>query len=668
MSSRIRLLLMKLKAVQALGFVSVARALLYRVSLLSGLNSVKRIKHPLPEAPFFHATNSNSTSAANLEGNTQWGLFRERGKGNKRKDSTKDDALSYFGWFAVPHDAAQPPNWFYDPFNKTSFEHTAKPWWLIPDFVEPGADIKSVWELSRFDWLIPLSQRAARGELGALDQLNSWLADWVKQNPPYFGPNWKCGQEASIRVMHLIVAALLLQQRNSALQSLTSLIEMHLKRIRPTLMYALAQDNNHGTSEAAALWLGGSFLALNRDDQQGKESDQANGKRYQKLGARFLNERVRALIMDDGSFSQYSVTYHRLMLETMSLCEVWVRQFDLPVFSEKSRARIALATRWLASMVIEETGDAPNMGANDGAHLLPLTNAGYRDFRPAVNLASFLFCSHAPHKNATALEQLDWFGFDSKELAYGVANAEGVQAGHHASAREGVHKKTKALTLFADGGFIKIKQDDLSVFFRYPRFQFRPGQCDALHVDVWCGGENILRDAGSYSYNAPAAMLEYFNGPAGHNAIEFDRRAAMPKLSRFLYGKWLKPKSVRVSDGTNIISCEAGYKDWQGVSHQRTLSLKGRTLTVVDTCAGFTKNAVLRWRLINADWQVNDSSIASDAASITISSDQTPLHLELVTGYESRYYLQKTELPVLEVEFGPCGNSVLTITTEISLH
>lgn len=656
MNSKIRMLLMKLKAVEALGFVSVARALLYRVSLLSGLNPVKRIEHPIPEAPFFYATNSRLRNVAKLEGNTQWGQYRE-GRG---KDSTKNNALSYFGWFAVPRDAVKPPNWFYDPFNKTSFEHSVKPWWLIPDFVEPGADIKSVWELSRFDWLIPLSQRAARGELGALDQLNSWLADWVRQNPPYFGPNWKCGQEASIRVMHLIVAALFFQQHNGALQSLTSLIEMHLKRIRPTLMYALAQDNNHGTSEAAALWLGGSFLALIGGDQQDKEKDQVKGKRYQKLGARLLNERVRALIMDDGSFSQYSVTYHRLMLETMSLCEVWARIFDAPVFSEQSRARIALATRWLASMVNEETGDAPNMGANDGAHLLPLTKAGYRDFRPAVNLGSFLFCSHAPYKNATALEQLEWFGFDSKELACDIASTEG--------AHKGLHKKEKALTHFSGGGFIKIKQDDLSVFFRYPRFQFRPGQCDALHVDVWCGGENILRDAGSYSYNASAEMLDYFNGPAGHNTIEFDRHAAMPKLSRFLYGEWLKPKSVRVSDETNIISCEAGYKDWQGVSHQRRLSLKGRTLTVVDTCAGFTKNAVLRWRLINADWQVNDSSIASDAASITISSDQTPLRLELVTGYESRYYLQKTELPVLELDFGPCDNSVLTIMTEISLH
>ena len=38
---------------------------------------------------------------------------------------------------------------------------------------------------------------------------------------------------------------------------LPALLAVHLKRIAPTLHYAMAQDNNHGTSEAAALFIGG---------------------------------------------------------------------------------------------------------------------------------------------------------------------------------------------------------------------------------------------------------------------------------------------------------------------------------------------------------------------------------------------------------------------------
>ena len=37
---------------------------------------------------------------------------------------------------------------------------------------------------------------------------------------------------------------------------------------------------------------------------------------------------------------------------------------------------------------------------------------------------------------------------------------------------------------------------------RYPRFRYRPGHADALHLDLWLGDRNILRDGGTYSYNA----------------------------------------------------------------------------------------------------------------------------------------------------------------------
>ena len=44
------------------------------------------------------------------------------------------------------------------------------------------------------------------------------------------------------------------------------LVYIHLKRIESTISYAIAQDNNHGTSEAAALFIGGSWLLANGYD------------------------------------------------------------------------------------------------------------------------------------------------------------------------------------------------------------------------------------------------------------------------------------------------------------------------------------------------------------------------------------------------------------------
>ena len=38
-----------------------------------------------------------------------------------------------------------------------------------------------------------------------------------------------------------------------------------------------------------------------------------------------------------------------------------------------------------------------------------------------------------------------------------------------------------------------------------PQAPARPSQADALHLDLWHRGVNLLRDAGTFSYNAEGA-------------------------------------------------------------------------------------------------------------------------------------------------------------------
>lgn len=193
-------------------------------------------------------------------------------------------------------------------------------------------DIKLIWELSRMDWVLALAQRTRQGDAAALDRLNNWLRDWCQHNPPYLGPNWKCGQEASMRVMHLAMAAMILGQVQQPATGLRDLVQLHLRRIAPTVQYAMAQDNNHGTSEAAALFMGGSWLAA---------FGVAEGAQWARTGRRWLENRAARLIGPQGSFSQYSLNYHRVMLDTFCMAEVWRRQLvGLPAFSALWQARV----------------------------------------------------------------------------------------------------------------------------------------------------------------------------------------------------------------------------------------------------------------------------------------------------------------------------------------
>ncbi len=595
----------------ALGIPNLARVLGYRLGVKLGINPVRRIRAQLPTDDDFFAPFTPC--------------------GGRVGDG---------GEFPQPF----PPNWHQNPFNGVTAK-TNLPWWQIPDFDHKLGDIKTIWEASRFDWVLHFAQQAAQGNETALDNLNHWLSDWCIHNPAYYGVNWKCGQEASIRVMHLAFAALLLQRPQQASPALQTLIKAHLQRIAPTIHYAIAQDNNHGTSEAAALFIGGSWL-----NQLGDKA----GLKWQNLGRKWLENRAKRLIEADGSFSQYSVNYHRVMLDTYSMTEHWRQSLNLPPFSVTLYQQLQRATHWLYHMVQAETGDAPNLGANDGARLLPLSDTDYRDYRPSVQLAMALFCQKSALLPPSLLAE--------EGLGMGGNSAHWNEYLHwlnipvpkqQADSPQSIH--------FPNGGYSLLRQGTAFALLRIPNFRFRPSQADALHLDLWLNGENLLRDAGTYSYNAGDEITRYFGGTASHNTIQFDDRDQMPRLSRFLFGEWLTAQDITpVHETDNTVIAAAGYRDYQKAYHHRSVSLSPQQLSVTDKVTNFKHKAILRWRLQPGEWQIDGLTINNGKHHISIRSTAPIIRFEITQGWESRYYLQKTALPVLEIEI----HQAAELTTE----
>jgi hypothetical protein len=602
------MLVIKARAALQLGLTSLYRVLSYRLGVKLGVNAVRRIKAKINTSEVFFAAPVSQPSAE-LPCNSRWLVEH-----------------SYFGWYQVKSES--PPNWHANCFSGETVANADKPWWLIPDFDSKLGDIKTVWEASRFDWVLSFAQSAAIGNQDDLAKLNNWLIHWLRHNPPYCGPNWKCGQEASIRVIHLAVATLILGQHRTSSVAIQQLIAAHLQRIAPTIRYAIGQDNNHGTSEAAALFIGGSWLALYNHPRAGS---------WQKMGRKWLENRAACLIETDGSFSQYSATYHRVMLDTYAFAEVWRRSLSLSQFSAKLQTKLAVATLWLYNMPGVAFGDIPNLGANDGARLVPLAECDYRDCRPSVQLASVLFLNKLAFVgDGTWNAPLKWLRLPLPEEALSAPDS---------------HQ-------YDNGGYAILKRNKAAVLLRYPRFRFRPGQADALHLDFWLAGSNVLRDGGSYSYNAAPEKVGYFSGTASHNTAQFDNRDQMPKLSRFLFGEWLKTDHLlplKIRD--NCISFGAGYTDYKGASHKRDVTLTDNVLTVNDQLAGFKQYAVIRWRLIPGDWVLEGKSVTNGQIRLTITSERE-FSLQLCEGQESRYYLQSTSLPVLELRTSEPGTFI----------
>ncbi len=594
------------RVIWSLGLPSVARVGWYRVGLKSGLNGVKRIGASPIRGPFFRASTLPPI-------------------GQPTSNNWITTAL-LFGWaeFDLGND---PPPWHTNLFNGVQISDPSRPWWEIPDFDPMLGDIKAIWELSRFDLVIVNAQRAREADVASLDRLNIWLTNWVSKNPAFVGPNWKCGQEASIRVLHLAMAAHIMGQVADPEAGLITLITNHLRRIAPTIGYAVGQNNNHGTSEAAALFVGGSWLAA---------MGSAQGTKWAQLGRRVLEERVSALIGEDGSFSQYSLVYHRLLLDTLSVVEIWRRALSLTPFGEKYKSRAQAATRWLHSFVDPETGAVPNLGANDGAQLIPISNRPTRDFRPSLQLAAVLhFGSRAI---ATARE------CDTLCHSFSVALPP-------------TELPAPPSRVFADGGFISANIGGASAYLRFPRFKFRPSQADALHLDLWVNGVGLLRDAGSFSYAADTETSAYFSGTAGHNTIMFDDRDQMPRISRFLFGDWLQSPVVPVIDEKDgQVKFAASYTSRRGPTHKRAVVLSTDNIQIKDTITGFDNMAVLRWRLPSGPWKLNRHILTMKDYAITIDSTMPIRRTEILSQEESLHYHQKSDCSVLEVEVRSAGS------------
>lgn len=523
-----------------------------------------------------------------------------------------------------------PPDWLADPVTGKSFPNADRIWWDLPDFDNGFGDIKRIWELSRFGWAIAMAQRARNGDGDSLERLNSWLANWCLCNPPFFGPNWKCGQESSIRVMHLARASLILGQHQRSEKALLALVKQHLERIAPTIGYASAQDNNHATSEAAALFIGGSWLVTHGDD---------SARRYMLLGRKTLEACVQRLVSEDGSFSQHSVNYHRVFLDTMSMCELWRRALSLGAFSESFNTRVADAADWLRHFIFSNDGDCPNLGANDGAHLFAFAEGRYRDFRPSCQLATILFQNNRAFSDTVSDQAARW---TDTPVPAGLLPAAGSK-------------------ILSAGGYAVLRKNECAAMLRFPRRRFRPSHCDALHVDLWVRGQALLRDGGTFSYNDGIEWLDYFSGDAGHNSIQFGSTPQMPRISRFLFGDWLDTDSIEpLDENANYSSFGAGYVSRQGHRHQRRVTLYDNKLVVVDTINGFAGDALARWRLHPGEWVLTDGQLTGDLMSVDVVSSANTPEILMSKGFESLHYMQKTEIPVLHVK--TAGPTVLTTT------
>jgi hypothetical protein len=466
---------------------------------------------------------------------------------------------------------------------------------LALDLFGPG-DIRPVWERNRWAEL-PLLAQAARLDptAGHAARAEAWLAAWLAANPPFRGPNWACGQEAALRALHLALALALLGGAPPA--GARGLLALHGRRIATTPAYALAQDNNHGISEAAGLWVCGEFCG----EAGWARQSQAR-----------LEAAIRRLVAPDGGFAQFSTGYHRLLLDVLAVTSWLVARPD------GAGERGVAAVEWLRRLTDPATGATPRLGHQDGSAFADLALAGPDDARPSLERAARLLAGHSA--GFADDPGCAWLGLPAAPVA-------------------------PALPMrWAGGGVMGWQEGGARAFLRTGPLRFRPGHADLLHLDLWDGPLNLLRDGGTGAYN-PGPGTEWWHshlsGTAGHNTVEFDGADQMPRLSRFLFAQW--PRTGPLPDG-------AWLRDFRGNRQDRVIRAEGRRWRVEDRLSGPFRQAVLRWRLAPAAWRATPDGAESPLARLCITAD-APLECRLEQGWESPAYGVVQEVTIMVTRF-----------------
>ncbi len=410
------------------------------------------------------------------------------------------------GEFNVFGSSVRPSSWHHDPIYDVVYDHLPH-WSQVDEF--DHADIKCVWEPSRFGWAFDLVRAEHLGVSGAGDLFWQLLEDWMQSNPPNSGVNWVCGQEAGIRLMAATIAAAAMPHTWSTgrLDRLEQLTEVTADRIFSNIAYARSQKNNHHASESVALVAAALVLPAHTRAQS-----------WWRAGTSHLNEVASELIFADGGSSQYSTNYHRVFLHNFAWATVLSRHEGKDLGPIVANAFCA-ATRYLEAIMEPVSGHAPFFGADDGAELLPSFFGPHRLVGPDVQLCRAICSIDQIDYRQEWGEWLAWFGLTITRSQGGSAPAVGYRH-------------------FPDMGTIVLWSGRKRVFVRCGPLRYRPSQDDQLHCDVWDGGEVVNGDPGTFSYKPAPGEPGALDSVSDHNVPCGRLNRPTPKVGRFLFARW----------------------------------------------------------------------------------------------------------------------------------
>jgi hypothetical protein len=447
----------------------------------------------------------------------------------------------------------------------------------------PGVDIKTAWELSRFQHAITLGQayRLSKNEACAEEFVRQVL-DWIDRNPCAFGVNWSCAMEVGIRAVNWIWAFYLLKDSPAIDEVflpkfLTSLYN-HARFICENLEYREVWidgrrrrlNSNHYLSDLVGLLY---VAMLFPEFKMEKEAV---------FAASELQTELFEETLADGTDYEHSTYYHRFVLEIFLSGFLLLKLNGTPIDASVV-ARLERMAEFVADYVRED-GSAPQIGDADNGRLHPLSARDVADHTYLPLMAAELFGRDDLRLRDEDPEVWWWLGRSTQTSSRARRKSKG----------------------YRDTGFYIMRGDDVHVFISAASVGMlgfgSHSHNDLLSLEYWYKGCPWIVDPGTYVYTPDREARNSFRSTRSHNTVAIDGQ----EINRFEEHQLFQISgNARVTihewttdAPTDILDAEHdGYMRLsEGVRHRRRFQLDkaAGTLVVQDFFQG-SGNHVFEW-------------------------------------------------------------------------
>lgn len=502
-------------------------------------------------------------------------------------------------------------DWVTNPV--TSYRYDKSQFWNSIESLDAKAgDIKYVWEKSRFSWLYHIIRFDYHFDRDHSNYVFDNIIDWIDHNPINCGPNFKCSQEISLRVLNWIFALFFYRQSQNLTEErwekIIHSIYWQIRHVYSNINFSrIAVRNNHAITETLTLYIVGLLFP---------ELPQAN--KWKHKGKRWFEEEIKYQFESDGSYLQQSMNYQRVVTQLLTLA-ISLAEVNGETFSEVVYENAYKSLDFLYQCQDDISGWLPNYGANDGALFFPLSNVDYRDYTPQLDALHFVLTGAHLYNNP--LEDSYWFGVSTHRFPP-------------------LSKKT-GLIEFPKGGYYLFREKDTLTFIRCGTFKGK-GTTDQLHLDVWYKGKNVLFDGGSFRYNSSVEDIKYFSGTESHNTIMIDEYDQMLKGPRFM---WFYPptiKNIKFSETPTEYIFIGEVEMFKAIASEivvRRKVIKQKNLpkwTIIDQINNLPKGLTMRQL-----WHLDDANVEILASGLNTEREEKSV-------YKSDYYGTKDNCMQIE--------------------